>query len=165
MVTNITDGTSNAYPAGITVSGNDVYIVGSEYAGAIRVSKYWKNGVAVNIPVSVVQNALFYDIAVSGPDVYVAGNEYSVTGSKAVIYKNGTPIWLTTVAPSANAWGGIAISGTDVYAGGNGYNAAGTMYVALLLVAVVRDLPAGGKMGSETPSTIRIKPLLPQAFL
>ncbi|HQV54535.1 MAG: hypothetical protein IPH34_06345 [Chitinophagaceae bacterium] len=129
VITSITDGSNIANCSGIAVSGSDVYIVGSENNGSINIPKYWKNGVAVNIPVTNVQNTFFQDIAVSGNDVYVVGTEYTPLKT-AVIYKNGTPVWLTAAGIPRTELGGLVINGTDIYVGGTIPNALSGYFVA-----------------------------------
>jgi predicted RecA/RadA family phage recombinase len=77
-VVRVTDGSADATGAAIAVSGNDVYIAGTEYDGIIvngfhrGVAKYWKNGVPV-VLTDGSAHAVAESIAVNGSDVYVAG--------------------------------------------------------------------------------------------
>lgn len=123
VVTNLSDGSVNTGVQELALSGSDVYVLGVE-ASVPRVIKYWKNGNAVTLPLTVSTNANFYDITVAGNDVYVSGNEFDPSGtfSRAMIYKNTTAMPLTNSLPPANAWGGVAVNGSDVYAGGMIYN-------------------------------------------
>ncbi|MEP6467993.1 MAG: hypothetical protein ABJB05_16900, partial [Parafilimonas sp.] len=43
------DNTQKAYGVSITISGNDVYLGGTEYNGSRYVAKVWKNGIATNL--------------------------------------------------------------------------------------------------------------------
>ncbi|HMI78396.1 MAG TPA: hypothetical protein VK484_06355, partial [Ferruginibacter sp.] len=52
IATNLTDGTKSGHAHCVVVYGNDVYIVGNESTGSNNydyISKYWKNGVPVNL--------------------------------------------------------------------------------------------------------------------
>ncbi len=40
----LSDSSDNAEALSMYVSGNDVYVAGDEYNGAISEAKYWKNG-------------------------------------------------------------------------------------------------------------------------
>jgi len=41
----LTDGSKPAFAHSIALYGNDVYVVGNEYNGSVKIGKYWKNGV------------------------------------------------------------------------------------------------------------------------
>jgi hypothetical protein len=96
----------------ITEKPVDVYV--ATYNRFANDAKYYKNGVATNIP-TTGNNELNY-IGVVGNDVYVAGYN-GVTGSSALIptyWKNGTP---TQIAPGGYCTS-FFISGNDTYASG-----------------------------------------------
>lgn len=121
----LTDGTKTAEASSIAVSGNDVYVAGHEDYKA----KYWKNGVAVNLPESQssgYSTEWVVPIAVNGANVYVAaslgdGTEYIakqwLNGNMQELFKDGTDDVATT---------GMALSGTDVYV--TGYGDRNAMY-------------------------------------
>ena len=112
----------------ITVSGNDVYVSGSQqeqlspFGGWSNVfAEYWKNGSLVKLT-DGSKNTYTSSIAVSGSDVYVTGSDMvrmpdSDIESVAKYWKNGTLANLSdgSTAAEANA---VAVSGTDVYVAG-----------------------------------------------
>ncbi len=96
----------------ITVSGNNVYVAGTEdISGGYR-PFYWKNGERTTISSSV--NGGGKDIFVSGSDVYVAG--YSAP-SVAYYWKNGNGTALKSDYSQSEA-NSIFLSGTDIYVAG-----------------------------------------------
>ena len=116
----------------IFVSGNDVYVTGSDGSNT---AVYWKNGTEV----SLEKNNVYGDfgafgvnsIFVSGNDVYAAGFE----GPNAVYWKNGAEIYLT---PSTVGTAGyihatsIYVSGQDIYIDGIG-NTPGSPFLVFWL--------------------------------
>jgi hypothetical protein len=120
----------------ITVAGNDVYVGGYEIntgpnpvANLVRIAKYWKNGVSVNLtdPASYTNAPGINAITVSGTDVYAAGYERSTASGNLIevakYWKNGTPVNLTgSTANSRDAQiNSIAVVGNDLYAAGYEY--------------------------------------------
>jgi hypothetical protein len=93
----------------IYVSGNDIYVAGSETA------HYWKNGNNVILNTSVFSTTS--SIIVSGNDVYVAGFVWNGTYSIAEYWKNGNPVILSQSPNSAQATS-IFVAGNDVYVAG-----------------------------------------------
>lgn len=77
----LTNGNNYAHAYGIAVSGNDVYVVGSDNG-----ARFWKNGIAVNLPGLYVYPL---SIAVNGNDVYVGGEQLIGNKKVAVYWKNG----------------------------------------------------------------------------
>ena len=89
---------SMAMPISVAISGNDVYVAGSEG----NVAKVWKNGVAA----SLAEDAQANSVAVYGSDVYVAGcegRESNGAGRVAVVWRNGVATRLTDGARQARA--------------------------------------------------------------
>ena len=100
----LSDGTSNAKANSIFVSGNDVYIAGSDN-GAV----YWKNNTEIRLSGSNASS-----IFVSGNDVYVGGSD-----STGLYWKNGTKNFLQKLSSYGNTVvNSIFVSGNDVYAAG-----------------------------------------------
>lgn len=118
------------YPTatGITVSGKDVYIVGTASINTFekKIPFYWKNEEkAVKIPTVDFSSGESTGIAVSGNNIYISGKAWDPMAgygrSSACYWKNNTPTFLhspTTIYTDgiANA---IAVSGTDVHVVGN----------------------------------------------
>lgn len=111
-----TDGTADVSINSMVVSGNDVYIAGTQSDGTANsygirktVAKYWKNGVAIKLT-DGSKDAEARSIVVSGNDVYVAGFEYDgkltngFPASVAKYWKNGQPINLTDGTSDAAAY-------------------------------------------------------------
>ncbi|HET9745506.1 MAG TPA: PKD domain-containing protein [Chitinophagaceae bacterium] len=119
MAQNLVGGESSAYS--VFVSGSDVYVAGSWYAGEF--AKLWKNGEEQNFS-SGDQFAEAYSVFVSGSDVYVAGTRYpcAVGGcSDAILWKNGQSQILQLADAGAHS---VFVSSNNVYvAGYNGSNA------------------------------------------
>ncbi len=111
-------GSSLGMANAVFVSGNDVYVGGSEVSigpvGFIRYAKIWKNGVA-----TMVGNDLseIYSIFVSGNDVYAAGYESVGTANAATIWKNGVATHISNGINNATATS-VFVHGTDVYIAG-----------------------------------------------
>ena len=107
---NLSDGSKDNIANSITVSGNDVYVAGTEYGPLGNFSstaKYCKNGQPVNLSSHWSEAN---SITVSGNDVYVAGEE----DYKPTYWKNGISVKLSDETGEANS---IAVSSSgDVYA-------------------------------------------------
>ncbi|MFD0750548.1 hypothetical protein ACFQZS_10365 [Mucilaginibacter calamicampi] len=89
-LTNSADPNLKTYAAGITVSGNDIYIAGDEginFEDGTVV--YWKNGAVV----PVAKRGSAKDIFVNGADIYIVGTKFgpsSLSNNQyATIWKNG----------------------------------------------------------------------------
>jgi hypothetical protein len=119
----VTDGSYDAIAFAITVSGNDVYIAGTEgkfQDGYYYIfPTYWKNGDPVNLTGGSPDGGAF-DVTVQDDDVYVAGSISNGFGYFAMYWKNGTPVYLTDPFDAVVA-NSIAVAGNNVYVAGTQY--------------------------------------------
>lgn len=113
------------FPYDVFVSGNDVYVSGSEYSSATNLVKavFWKNGIISSLS-DVAANAQneARKIFVSDNNVYALGTEARADGNDiAVLWKNGLPTSITdgTKTGVVNA---LFVSGNDVYIAGGEYD-------------------------------------------
>lgn len=93
----LSDGTKYTEANSIFVSGNDVYIAGSEMIDAAHcIAILWKNGVRTNLS-DATKYTEAYSVYVLGNDVYVAGSEMNSEEGKytAILWKNGVRTNLT----------------------------------------------------------------------
>ena len=102
----------------VFVSGNDIYVAGSEIleGGSSMSAALWKNGVAVPLtPSGRVSYA--HSVFVSGSDVYVVGYaQQKDTGTWcATLWKNGKPKTLSDAPSNAKS---VFVSGQDLYISG-----------------------------------------------
>jgi hypothetical protein len=100
VMVKLTDGKESSRAYSIAINGNDIYVSGYENVrvngSAIRVAKYWKNGVDVTLK----EGSVAYSITILNNDVYVVGEDgrsgtYWKNGNK-VSLDNGTPTFITT---------------------------------------------------------------------
>ena len=108
-----------SYAASITVSGEDVYVVGRELRTNGLHPKLWKNGNSIDVTVDSLYTQ-FESITISGTDIYLAGTTgNSFTQQVATYWKNGVAFSLSTdpVATLSKA-SSIAVSGADIYVAG-----------------------------------------------
>ena len=119
----VTDGTYNAIAFAITVSGNDVYIAGTEgrfeNGGYQIFPTYWKNGNHINLTNGSLDGGAF-GITVSRNDVYVAGTQSDGFGYFATYWKNGKAVTLSNPFDAFIA-NSIAVAGNDVYVAATQY--------------------------------------------
>jgi hypothetical protein len=120
----------------IAISGNDVYILGTEEVigsngGGVPRIVYWKNGDRVVITDGTHPD-FPHSIAVSGSDVYIAGTDIhqlnpqsSLSKFTAMYWKNGSPVILSNSLFDSEA-NSIAVYGQDVYVAGFEKDGAGT---------------------------------------
>jgi hypothetical protein len=117
--TNLSDGSTSTTKANaITVNGNDVYIVGEEYALDFTSfpAVYWKNGIKTSL-----DQGTAYDIQVFSGDVYIAGKSQ---GPK--YWKNNVKMPLEIGSNNNTINNSYAfsldVSGTNLYVAGQEYD-------------------------------------------
>ncbi len=115
----LSDGKSSISVSSITIAGNTIYVVGTEYKASERNIKLWINGAESNVTTST--KAVAFDITIDGTDIYIAGYENKGAQDIATYWKNGTPTYLTDGSRPALIRS-IAISGGNIYAAGFEYN-------------------------------------------
>lgn len=103
-----------SYANSVFVSGNDIYVCGSEGSGPTT-AKLWKNGTASNLT-GTAGFAEAQSVFVSGNDVYVGGISDSNNYDPGVIWKNGTD----TLMEGGDLIQSVYLSGGVVYASGYG---------------------------------------------
>jgi hypothetical protein len=116
---------ANIYYNCLAVSGNDIYLAGSESpsGGSLKVL-LWKNGTVTSITTNTGANATEarpYDMTVVGNDVYIAGYESATVSPYNRLpkyWKNGVPVTLSSDAGTNCILHRILVNGTDVYASG-----------------------------------------------
>jgi hypothetical protein len=126
----ISDKTTFAH--GIFVSGNDIYLTGSERntGPGVGFPTYWKNGSTTYLGPGL-GGAAGYDIMVTENDVYVAGVEDNALAVRLAKYwKNGFPVVLSDGSRPAFA-NAIDVVGDEVYVVGHEYNGANKAVVKL----------------------------------
>ncbi|WP_188753934.1 hypothetical protein [Parapedobacter defluvii] len=140
VATKLGSGADESTANAVFVSGNDVYVAGSEFnASAKRVAKLWKNGVATDLT-DGTNSANAFTIFISGSDVYVGGYEIMSGTDRGKIWKNGKLYW--TAPPTANTLrevSSIYVQGTDVYVAGY-IGGSGTQYYWVNPTAAVPKL-------------------------
>jgi hypothetical protein len=142
VVTNLTNGTFDAVPYALFVSGFDVYAAGRESNGTNHIAKVWRNGIATNLT-DGNNFAQATSIFVSGSDVYVTGYENNASGIQvAKIWKNGVATNLTDGTKNANTHS-IVVAGTDVYVSGEEATNFGTYTGKLWKNGVSSNLVSG----------------------
>jgi len=108
VASSLTDGTNDAIANDITVSGNDVYVVGyEENVNGAQVARLWKNGVQVDF-VNTPRSAADF-VEVSGNEVYIIGLLYENNSNVQKIWKNGIASTLQGDTRS------MAVNNNDVY--------------------------------------------------
>lgn len=123
--TYLTDVNTEAFPCGIAVNGNDVYVAGNiTAAGNFNTLTLWKNGTANSIATNCVSAYGSYiwgciHIGILNNDVYITGavENNADTQLIATLWKNGTPQALTDGSVSA-ALNDIVISDNKIYLAG-----------------------------------------------
>ncbi|NDV17077.1 hypothetical protein GO009_13675 [Muricauda sp. TY007] len=90
-ITELTDGSSNAYANSIDIYKGDVFISGSELDKESEnyIAKYWKNGEVTNLTDNTTNTSLS-SIKVYDDDIYVIGYENNDYIFTAKLWKNGS---------------------------------------------------------------------------
>ncbi len=111
----------------IFVSGNDVYITGTEEgASGNYIAKVIKNGNELYALSNGSFDAVTSSIFVSGNDVYTAGYEIGASGKNiAKVWKNDQVKFSLSNGSFEAVATSVVVSGNDVYAAGYEQNAAG----------------------------------------
>lgn len=150
VATSVSDGKLFPYVNAGFVSGNDVYVAGSQYTGPdpfggnYYVPTLWKNGIKMSY--NTVDDPFGKYLYVSGNDVYQGGVVQVGAYGQITVWKNGKA---TPVNDGKNPCSFIAlyIAGTDVYVLGEEHNGStGLNRVALWenSVAISSFNPNGG---------------------
>lgn len=115
-VTNITDGTADAYGFNMHVSNSDVYIVGDQdnLTTNTRDQKLWKNG--VEMPLSDIKPEITFlvDVNHTNNNLYVLGDDVIDNKHRIKLWKNGTPTYITDGTINSRSQK-IYVDNNDVY--------------------------------------------------
>lgn len=135
----------NALLEDITLSGNDVYILGTQVTGVNRNCILWKNGLPTIIPLTNPVGASYFRLFVSGNDVYICTTEYipGSNKSRVMLYKNNDAPVAITHTNSASARD-IFVKGSDVYIAGFQFETDGTLKGCYWKNGVKFIMDAGG---------------------
>ena len=126
------------------VTGNDVYVVGSESYNA----KIWKNGIGTNLTTVAYQYAKASAVFVEGTDVYVVGYIGFLTQlGVPKFWKNGIEITLNGATNNAYATC-VYVKGTDVYIGGFERNSQGVEVAIVWKNGLLTRITDGIKNGA-----------------
>lgn len=120
----------NGYAEAITVSGNDVYVVGWERKYGYSKAVMWKNGTKTVLS-SGSNDARAYDVVVSGNDVYTLIEENINPRSIARVLKNGVATDLLD-GNNRTIPGSLFVDAGNVYVAGDAYNSSLRAYQALV---------------------------------
>jgi hypothetical protein len=123
VLTDLSDGSDNEVPFGITVSGGDVYISG-RVGIWVPTSVIWVNGVQSTLGSGQAMGIF----AASNGDIYVANQDFGAPS----YWKNGTPVSITSAPANTVLYAVAANSSGDVFA--VGYDARGSSEDALLFI-------------------------------
>ena len=136
------------YATGLSLSGSDVYISGTESRPGLAISPYvyeqamyWKNGTPVPLG-TTTDGTQGNAVLLANDTVYVAGNVSYLGTFMATLWKDGVmptlPLWETNSVANA-----IAVSGKDVYVAGNAY-INGAPFATYWKNGVATQLGSGG---------------------
>lgn len=111
---------SESEATGVTVSGNDVYVLYNDHAFT-NSWRYAKNGVNTSLPVTDPATAYFYSLRVHNNTVYVVGREQTAPGLyKARLFKDGLGTVLSTIATAGSEQAfDISFRNNDVFVSGS----------------------------------------------
>lgn len=112
----LNEGPGNAVAYSVFVSGNEVFVAGSETnpsSGALAAqAKIWKNGIG-----TILNGNYANSVFISGNDIYVSGSNFNGTIEEGTIWKNGVSSIVNNGTQNAYPQA-IFVSGNDIYAAG-----------------------------------------------
>ncbi|CAM1346265.1 hypothetical protein [Tenacibaculum crassostreae] len=96
-ITNVTNGTSDAYGSAMHVSNSDVYIVGDQDNSSTdnRDQKLWKNGVEVSLADVTPGVTFLKDVSYSNNTLYLLGYDIINNKNRIKLWKNGVASYVT----------------------------------------------------------------------
>ncbi|HZY38965.1 MAG TPA: hypothetical protein VFE53_20030 [Mucilaginibacter sp.] len=99
-----------------------IYIAGGIGGNAV----YWKNGIAVNLPVSTpsvsLRNTFANDVFISGDDVYISGDGQTTKKTDTAFYWKNDVLSILSGTSEGDQNYAIAVAGSNVYCGGHRYD-------------------------------------------
>ena len=128
IVQNLSDVTKSSTASSVYVSGNDVYVAGTDEWNVTL----WKNGEAQFLTRGGANSK--YSVYVSGEDVYVAGIKDNINaGYGLTVWKNGEAQNLTLSGGSYNnGYHSVFVSNGDVYVAAFKYDEERDLHIATL---------------------------------
>jgi hypothetical protein len=97
----ITNGINSSHFNSVKVSGEDVYVAGSESNGTNDIAKIWKNGIANNLS-DGTKEADANGVIVLDNDVYAAATNNN--SDDVMLWKNGNPAKSNLISILKEVW-------------------------------------------------------------